>query len=411
MSGLAPLPGHPGAVRLLADRLLSTAQRLSTLAGVLSRLRAGATWDGPAGDAFGARLHEVVPVLDAVSVRLGGAVAPLRALADAMEREQVVVEGAVRDVADGEHAYAALEQRVEGVMAAGAGEASPEVLVLRHLQEEQVALQQQARARHAAAAERFREVDGQVAAALRTLSVDGLADSLPYRVLAGVSTAGHDLASLGPVATVVPELRPVAAVADAAAVGADVALLVAYGEGDAGRLALAAGLTATGAVGGVLRAGATAGARRTATGAVSTARLTARERLAIGLVREARARRDALRATTRVPPSRGTPSALLGGPAPRSGVWGAGRTGGGRAGAAGAAATARVATAAREAASRGAALARRRADRAFLDDWRLATANGAQAQRMYTAGATLEVAAAGAARSGAGRPEGGGGPR
>jgi pimeloyl-ACP methyl ester carboxylesterase len=35
--------------------------------------------------------------------------------------------------------------------------------------------------------------------------------------------------------------------------------------------------------------------------------------------------------------------------------------------------------------------ARQRVDRAFLDDWRLATANGPQAQRMYAAGTTLEV--------------------
>jgi hypothetical protein len=56
-------------------------------------------------------------------------------------------------------------------------------------------------------------------------------------------------------------------------------------------------------------------------------------------------------------------------------------------------------------------LARQNADRAFLDDWRLATANGRQAQRMYTAGATLEVAAAGATKAGAGRPEGGGSVR
>src|SRR5829696_5607458 len=88
VSGLPPLPGHPGAVRLLADRLSSTALRLSGLAGVLARLRDGATWDGPAGEAFGARLREVTPVLDAVSHRLGGAAPPLRELADAMEEAQ-----------------------------------------------------------------------------------------------------------------------------------------------------------------------------------------------------------------------------------------------------------------------------------------------------------------------------------
>ena len=77
------------------------------------------------------------------------------------------------------------------------------------------------------------------------------------------------------------------------------------------------GSAATGAFGGALRLGSTAGAERTAAGVVSTATLTTRQRLALGVVKQARARRDALRASFRVPPARGTPSALLGGPAPR----------------------------------------------------------------------------------------------
>ena len=48
-----------------------------------------------------------------------------------------------------------------------------------------------------------------------------------------------------------------------------------------------------------------------------------------------------------------------------------------------------------------------RVDKAFLDDWRLATANGPQAQRMYTTGVTLETAAAGARKTAS--PEQGGG--
>ena len=45
---------------------------------------------------------------------------------------------------------------------AGAEEGSAELLVVRHLQVEQVEAQQVARARHAAAAERFREADAPV---------------------------------------------------------------------------------------------------------------------------------------------------------------------------------------------------------------------------------------------------------
>ncbi len=289
------------------------------------------------------------------------------------------------DVDEAEHAYAVLEERVVALVAAGADEGSPEVLVVRHLQTEQVRVQGDARARHAAAADRFREADHRCAAVLRSLSVDGIADSLPYRVVAGLGSAGHDLATVGALGAVVPELRPVAAAADAVAVAADATLLLAYGEGDLGELARGAGLAAAGALGGVARAGATAGAQRTAAGVVVTARLTTRQRLALGAVRSARARRDALVASFRVPPERGTASALLGGPAPRA------ATAAGGAGLAGATAPARLAAGARLASSRARVLARARVERAFLDDWRLATANGPAAQRMYAAGATLEV--------------------
>ena len=386
MSGLPPLPGDPGAVRVLADRLAGTAQRLSALAGVLARLRDGATWDGPAGDAFGARLHEVAPVLDAVAARLGGSAAPLRGLADAMEQAQVVVSAAVLDLDEAEHAYAVLEDRAAALCGAGRSEADPDLLVVRHLQVEQVEAQQLARARHASAAQRFREADARCAAILRSLAVDGLADALPYRVLVGVSSAGHDLATLDQLATVVPELKPVVAVAGPVAVAADTALLVAYGEGDGRQLTTDAALAATGALAGVLRTGATLGARRTANGVVSTGRLTAAQRVAQGAVHQARARRDALRASFRVPPERGTASSLVGGPAPRS-VAGLGSS----AGLTVPALAGRLRVGARRAVDGVNTAARQRVDRAFLDDWRLATANGPQAQRIYAAGTTLEV--------------------
>lgn len=404
MSGLPPLPGHPAAVRLLADRLTSTARRLGALAPVLARLRDGATWDGPAGEAFGHRLREVAPVLDVVAARLGGAAAPLRALADAMEEAQAVVTTAVLDVDEAEHAYAVLEQRA--VELAGAGEQSPELVVVRHLQVEQVEAQQAARARHEAAVERFREADRRCAGVLRRLSMDDVADSLPYRLLAGVSTTAHDVGTVGALAIVAPELRPVAALADATAAGADTLLLAVYGEGDAGQLALGAGVAAAGAAGGALRAGATAGSQRTATGVVTTARLTGQQRVALGALSEARARRDAIRASFRVPGERGTASALIGGPAPRpAGRWAAGGApvSGSRA--------VRLEGGASRVVARARALARERVNRAFLDDWRLATANGPQAQRMYASGATLEVAATGASKVGAGQGKEGGNVR
>ena len=82
--------------------------------------------------------------------------APLRALADAMAQAQVVVSAAVLDLDEAEHAYAVLEDRAVGLCGAGRSEHDPDLLVVRHLQVDQVEAQQLARARHAAAAERFR---------------------------------------------------------------------------------------------------------------------------------------------------------------------------------------------------------------------------------------------------------------
>ena len=413
MSGLPPLPGHAGAVRLLADRLASTATRLSALASVLARLREGATWVGPAGEAFGARLRDVGPVLDAVSVRLGGAAPALRSFADAMEEAQRVVARAVLDVDEAQHAYAVLEDRAAALVTGGAGDDDPGMLLVRHLQLAQVEAEQLARARHLAAAERFHEADQRCAAVLRALSVDELADSVPYRVLVGARTVGHDLATLAPATAAMPELGPVVSLAGGVAVAADATLLVAYDEGDAGALAVSAALSGLGAAGGVLRAGATAGAERTAAGVVSTARLTGQQRLALGVVHEARRRRDALRASFRVPPDRGTPSARIGGPPPRAVVRGANGGGGSTLGP-GLSVPAvlgrvRAGTHRAVAGARSAAVAR--VDRAFLDDWRLATANGPQAERMYAAGVTLEAAAAGGRKTASLERDGGGNVR
>ena len=65
------------------------------------------TWEWPGRDALGARLADVAPLLDAVAARLGGAVAPLHALAYAMEEAQAVIAVAIRSEREAEHAYLA----------------------------------------------------------------------------------------------------------------------------------------------------------------------------------------------------------------------------------------------------------------------------------------------------------------
>ena len=176
-SALPPLPGDPGAVRLLAERLTSSAQRLAALAAVLARLRdwGDVGWAGrrrlrrtPARGAAGAGCRGA----SASAVRAG----PLRSLADAMEEAQAVVGAAVREDADAEHAYAVLEDRAFALVCAGSGEESPDLLLVRPTSSATRSRSGPSRtARHAAALERFRETDRRCAPALAALSVDGVA--------------------------------------------------------------------------------------------------------------------------------------------------------------------------------------------------------------------------------------------
>lgn len=379
---LRPLPGDPGAVRVLADALGVTGRRLLAMADTLVRLRDGATWQGCAGDAFGARIGDVPRVLRAVADRFGGAVGALRELAAAMEEAQAVIGPAVRDNDAAAGAHLLLEDRAAALVASGALETDPALLLVRHLQREQVAIRQRAHDRHTAASERFREVDARVAVRLRGLADDALADPAAYRLLAAVSEGGRGVGELSVLAPVAPELAPVAVAGEWASTGADTVLLLAYGEGDAAALAGRAALASTGGVGRVLKRGATAGAELSAAGARSVQPLTTGQRVGAGVTASVRARREAVRSAFSGVPERATPSALLGGPLPRARPVlppGASLRGA-------------VAASARRTAHRVRVSAEDALRRKVLDDWHLASANGPGAQRMYVAGTTLDTA-------------------
>ena len=202
----------------------------------------------------------------------------------------------------------------------------------------------------------------------------------------GPARSGATWPSVGSVAAVVPQLKGVAFVGGVVGAVGDAALLVGYDEGSWSDLGTSLALTATGGAGGVLKAAGTAGARRTASGVVVTRRLTAQQRLAVGVATQARAKRDAIRAKFEVPPDRGTPSRFLGG-ATRAPV------------------TVPLLKVTREqVVQRVRSAARAKADQAFLDGWRLASANGPQAQKMYAAGVTLEVGTKAAGEGDRARP-------
>jgi hypothetical protein len=373
---LEPLSGCPSGVRDLADRLTASSRRVGDVTTVLVALKGGATWVSSAGEAFGARLAEAPPLLDAVARRLGGAAVPLREIADAMEEAQRVVEGAIRDDSEAQGTYALLEDRAYALISAGADETSPDVVAVRILQRDQVRIRERARARHAAAMERFRAVDARCSASVRALTQDAVTDSALYRLVAGSQTVGRDLAAVGTVATVVPYLRPVAAAGDVLSVAADTTLLVGYGEGAWSELGTTVAIAAAGNVAGALKIAGTAGATKSASGSVftRTRRLTTQQRLAVGVTVQARAKRDAILSRFRVEADdRATPTRFIGvtpRPVRTTPVWKVSRE----------QVVARVRT-----------TAQAKADQVFLDGWRRASANGPAAQKMYAAGTTLDL--------------------
>ena len=229
--------------------------------------------------------------------------------------------------------------------------------------------------------ERFREADARAASVLRGLALDDIADSRLYRTLAAVQAGGRGVAEVGALAVVAPELAPLAAAGDATAVVADAGMLAVYGEGDAGALATGLALASTGGVGRVLRHGSVAGAEATAVGVRATRSLTTQQRMALGIVDAARSRRDALRAE----PARG--AGPVDAECPPRWPAGAGPVAAGD----GERRRSEPSAAARLAAERVREAAAEQVRRRVLDDWRLASANGAAAQRMYASGVTLEV--------------------
>ncbi|NHA66812.1 hypothetical protein [Phycicoccus flavus] len=372
---LEPVPGDAPGVRALADALEASGQRLADACTDLVRLRDGAVWDGPGGSAFGARIGPVPTVLDRAARRHVCAAAPLRAFADVLEVEQAVVQRAVEDHAEAGDRYLVLEDRAAALVAAGRDETSSELLTLRALQREQVAQLQDAEQRHRAATERLHAADGHCARVLRGLADDELADGAVYRGLRGASGVGHGVGSLaGLMVRVAPPAKPVAVAGDAVGLAADGVLLVGYGEGSGRDLAVTAGASVLGVGGDALRTGAKAGAVLRADGAaVPLARLSAQERIVLGMTQTARERVRAARSMVDVD-ERATASALVGGPALR----GSGTL------------RARTADAARR-------LARERVD-AVRSELALASAGGRSTQRLYGAGVTLTAASRSADR-------------
>ena len=172
-------------------------------------MKGSATWESTAGEAFGARLGEVPPLLDAVSARLGGAAGPLGA-------GRCDGRGAAgRGGGDPRRLRRAGDVRPVGRPRVRAGEhRAGRGLTRRSRRPAPAAGAATGSGRRPALGTR---APGKVPRGrppvldhLRALSEDAPTDSGFYRLAAGASTVGRDLSSVGSVAAVVPQLKGVA---------------------------------------------------------------------------------------------------------------------------------------------------------------------------------------------------------
>ncbi len=367
---LAPLPGSPEVVEALAASLRLQAQRLATAHLQLLDVRAGAVWDSPAGAAFAARVRCLPPVVDRVVQRCAGAARELLALAAVLRECQSACERASRA-----HTEAvAVRDRFGELMALAEASGSPaeqarapayRARMVRAAGEVEASLGE-----HARAWSRFREADGRCARALGALGRDGLHDPWHYDALTTARAVTGSIATNGGplVAVPVPALKalaPAVAVAGVLELGVEAVLWGAYGDGSGRALAARAGavvgVSAAGRVATWLKASARAGGVTSSLVAGPSSRLALGARLRAGaedtLARSAMVSR--LRGVKPTPP----PPNI----APFVHRQALGPAGGG--------ASLPVALRLREA-------ARERVLRAFLDDWRVATRNGRQAQAL-----------------------------
>ena len=322
---LQPLPGNAGGLEAIAHHLDGSAARFLTLGTVARELGRGAVWDGPAGEAFGAELAQLGPVLQRVEERYTRAAQELRALAPDIDRAQRVVAAAIAQAKDANAQIAALEERIVTAMTAGAEWGSIEALSLRRAQQQQVARVRAAEADHARAWSDFEAADARCAAALRAVAGDDVADPTFYRFLHRTRSIAETTASVGAIVSLpgvkqlvsrAPVVGAVTAVAGWVALAAETGLTVVYDEGSWAVLAAGAAGTVVGFGGGALKRGATAGSVRTVRGQyISVHRFTAGQRARIGVRAEAAERRDAfvkeLGAKPRNPSLRGKSPGLV----------------------------------------------------------------------------------------------------
>lgn len=372
---LTPIEGNPEAARALSRTLRSAAAKLTSMNAVLVRIKAGASWDSPAGELFEAAVRQSPPVLDALIDRYAGAAQAVMTFAAELEPAQARANAASARYEASTREFLRLEDLLASVMG------TPEQATVEDRQVHVLQAMQSAESDHAAAWKSFTAADRRLARQLCHLADDILDDSTFYTALAKMDEFSEEMSYIPPATRRAPLLNALGTAGDVAGVVSGSALLLLYREGSWKEFGLnvAAGGTVIGAKG--LRTGALAGSRSAS--ALADARrvyfgekLSTKERFFIGtreeLLKKYPKATKALGGT--IPESRlVVPLSVVPSMAPTKGLPLTRKTQIWRA--------------------QGKAVARRHADKVFFDEMGAATAGGANAQRMFVAGVTLEKAA------------------
>lgn len=365
---LPPIEGNADSVRRLAAALSGGAARLSAINDVLVGIKAGASWDSPAGEAFETKVCESPPVIDALIHRYAGSAAAMRTFAEVLESAQARAvragEAYLRAWSDHQALEVQLDMHVDDPVAR---------TDIERRQREALSRMQESEHAHASAWDDFREADRVLARRLRSLADDILDDSWHYTVFArgdeaaasmeaGFEVGRDHIPFFDVVGTKVPGLSQ--ALASTAAVGgvSRGALAVFYNEGSVREVAARAAAATGSRAGSVLLKGSVAGAgRRMMNGkrvVTSGPRMTATQRIRAGARAEWAESHEAF--GRKVLPNGPVVPAKLSGALPLR--------------------------------ERARQLARNQIDKSFIGQWRLAATGGAGAKRMFVAGATLDKA-------------------
>lgn len=235
---LERVPGDPEA--MLADglRLNVLAQSAGAVGRVLRSLCGGATWEGPAGVAFAARVGEVPMALERASERYACCAG---AIVDFSVRLREGQQSAARAAADHEE-FSLLAQRLTTAVLDDDGTDPPRLAELRVRAAAASDLAVSARRLWSSTTEDVRDADAACARVLRAAAEDALTDSTRYAVLRTTGSILDASATAVGAGTLVPGPWAPAfeGVSDALAVGAlgiQVGVKAGYGDGSKAEIA------------------------------------------------------------------------------------------------------------------------------------------------------------------------------